>query len=293
MIMVLGYGSYIVFMVFNEKIMESCAGSPKYQVMPELTDEVNKEEARELEKQFEAAMIKHSKDEKDEQNEEGDVEMAPPKEENRPSSAPEDPEEEEEESVFDMPEGLMDRIMFIITLPFLVLFHFTIPQVDKEAWKNWYWFAFGMSILWIGVLCHYMVDFATRIACTLHISPIVLGLLVLAVGTSVPDAIGSMIAAREGEADMAIANAIGSNVFDILLGLGLPWFLKSIIFGEVNTVDKNGVFDSVIILFITVILFVLVLLINKWKMDKRAGLGLFGLYFVYVLYTIISEATNG
>ena len=42
LIMVLGYGSYIVFMIFNEKIMESCAGSPKYQVMPELADEVRR-----------------------------------------------------------------------------------------------------------------------------------------------------------------------------------------------------------------------------------------------------------
>merc|ERR1719316_508371 len=85
-----------------------------------------------------------------------------------------------------------------------------------------------MSILWIGALCYIMVACATEVGQVLSINPVLMGILVLSIGTSVPDAIGSMIAARKGEADMAIANAIGSNVFDILLGLGLPWFLRSI-----------------------------------------------------------------
>ena len=56
-----------------------------------------------------------------------------------------------------------------------------------------------------------------------------MGITFLAIGTSIPDAIGSMVVARAGEADMAIANAVGSNVFDILLGLGFPWFLRGVI----------------------------------------------------------------
>lgn len=65
-------------------------------------------------------------------------------------------------------------------------------------------------------------------------------LSVLAVGTSVPDAMGSMAVAANGEADMAIANAVGSNVFDILLGLGVPWMLNGAIEGA-TTVDKCGI----------------------------------------------------
>lgn len=70
-----------------------------------------------------------------------------------------------------------------------------------------------------------------------------MGVVVLAVGTSIPDAMGSMIVARQGEADMAIANAVGSNVFDILLGLGLPWFLASVAInsGNPNIVDTAGI----------------------------------------------------
>ena len=52
-----------------------------------------------------------------------------------------------------------------------------------------------------------------------------MGLTIVAAGTSVPDAISSVVVAKSGEGDMAVSNAIGSNVFDILLGLGLPFLL--------------------------------------------------------------------
>ena len=57
----------------------------------------------------------------------------------------------------------------------------------------------------------------------LDIPEVVMGTVVLAAGTSVPDALASISVARAGLGDMAVANAVGSNVFDIWLGLGLPW----------------------------------------------------------------------
>ena len=145
-----------------------------------------------------------------------------------------------------------------------------------------------MAILWIGLLCHYMVEFAVEVACRWSISPIVMGVLVLAVGTSIPDAIGSMLAARKGEADMAIANAIGSNVFDVLLGLGLPWFLVILIRNKPYEVCSSGITTAVIILFCTVVLFVCSLQLNKWRMNSYIGVMLLILYGLYVIWTIVS-----
>jgi len=48
-------------------------------------------------------------------------------------------------------------------------------------------------------------------------------------GTSIPDALSSIVVAKNGEGDMAVANAVGSNVFNIGLGLGLPWFIKTLV----------------------------------------------------------------
>merc|ERR1719199_2061467 len=83
--------------------------------------------------------------------------------------------------------------------------------------------------------CTYiMVDAVNRIGCILGISPLFMGLVFLSAGTSVPDALGSIAVAKQGEGDMAVANAFGSNVFDILLGLGVPWLLKACMGVEVS-----------------------------------------------------------
>ena len=116
-----------------------------------------------------------------------------------------------------------------------------------------------------------------------------MGLVVLAVGTSVPDALGSMIAARSGEANMAIANAVGSNVFDVLIGLGFPWFLRGIVMAEAMPVDRDGIALNVIILFCTATMFVLVLALNEWSMNTKTGVFLFCVYLVYVVFVVIRE----
>ena len=289
LIMVLVYGSYILFMVHNETILSKCGNS--YKVNPE------DDQASALELQTQKSLLKDM-DEGDKVDVEEGVNDPDAgagqsiKQEDKENEEEED-DDDDDEDMFEFPDDMPGKVLHCLSLPFIFAFYYTIPQVGKEKWKEWYWFAFGMSILWIGFLCHFMVDFATRIACTLHISPVVMGVLVLAVGTSVPDAIGSMIAAREGEADMAIANAVGSNVFDVLLGLGFPWCLKSLTDSmKPILVDKDGVFVAVLILFGTVFLFVGVLVYNKWQMNKKVGMGLFGFYILYVLYTIISAALN-
>jgi K+-dependent Na+/Ca+ exchanger-like protein len=141
-------------------------------------------------------------------------------------------EEDGERLEFPSDGSPLDKALFVLSLPLLWAFTITIPDCATDKWKKWYGVSFVMSIVWIALLCHYMVWAASMIGCIWEIDPIVMGVVVLAVGTSVPDAIGSMIAAKSGEADMAIANAIGSNIFDIFLGLGLPWLLFNLLKGK-------------------------------------------------------------
>ena len=109
------------------------------------------------------------------------------------------------------------------------------------------------------------------------------------VGTSIPDAIGSMVAAKHGEANMAIANAVGSNVFDILLGLGLPWTLSSW-FSSHNdgyqVVNTEGITIFVAILLGTVFLFVSILIAFKWNMSSGVGGVMFLLYLVFFVFCL-------
>ncbi|CAN0073810.1 unnamed protein product [Scytosiphon promiscuus] len=180
-------------------------------------------------------------------------------------------------------------VLFVVGLPMLVILSATIPDCGNPKWQKWYVVSFLNSLLWIGVLTHYMVVWVTAVGCFLEVSPIFMGLVVLAIGTSVPDALGSMIAARSGEANMAIANAVGSNVFDVLIGLGFPWFLRGVIKGEAMDVDRDGIAVNVIILFCTAILFVSVLAANGWTMNTRTGIFLFSLYVMYVIFVVIRE----
>ena len=153
----------------------------------------------------------------------------------------EEEEEEEPESMFEFPQyesvigddsplAAVNRIvsvglfvgklvLYFLALPYTALFTITIPNCDRPRFEQWYIVTFLSCICWMGGLCACMVTLGTMLGCSWRIDPVVMGVLVLAAGTSVPDLIASVIVARQGEGSMAIANAIGSNVFDILLGL--------------------------------------------------------------------------
>mmetsp|Transcript_107088 Transcript_107088/g.310927 ORF Transcript_107088/g.310927 Transcript_107088/m.310927 type:complete len:344 (-) Transcript_107088:529-1560(-) len=220
----------------------------------------------------------------------GDVKVEIPKEEAEQAGGDDEDEGDPDNywDKFEMPDGpILDKISWAINLPWLVAFTATIPDCSKTVAKAYYPVTFAMSIVWIGIVCLFMVVCASRIGCIMNVNATVMGICVLAVGTSVPDAMGSMAVAANGEADMAIANAVGSNVFDILLGLGVPWFLNGAIKGS-TAVDKCGIEIAVFILFSTIGLFFLTLILNKWQMNNRLGMVFFGLYIVYYIYSLLT-----
>merc|ERR1712157_575400 len=125
----------------------------------------------------------------------------------------------------------------------MILINKTIPSKPELVFTM-----FACCCLYIGVFTYVAVDAAERLGCLASMPEVIMGLVFLAAGTSVPDAIGSISVAKEGKADMAVANAVGSNTFDILLGLGLPWFLKSAIDQKPIPVDTESIFEAVIVL---------------------------------------------
>ena len=94
-----------------------------------------------------------------------------------------------------------------------------------KALKKYYGVTFVSSIVWIGILTWVMVSNAAHIGTTIGLTQSVMGVTILAAGTSIPDAISSVLVAREGHGDMALSSSIGSNVFDITFGLPVPWLL--------------------------------------------------------------------
>ena len=149
-----------------------------------------------------------------------------------------------------------------------------------------YYSVFFISIAVIAGLSWVLVESAVGISHILGIPEVIIALTVLAAGTSVPDMISSMIVAKQGRGGMAISNAIGSNIFDILFGLGVPWIVMLYFSKSAITVSTENLFSSVILLFATVLVIFFLLLVRKWKIGRRAGYFLIGLYIAYLAWAI-------
>ncbi|XP_054665374.1 sodium/potassium/calcium exchanger 2 isoform X3 [Grus americana] len=125
---------------------------------------------------------------------------------------------------------------------------------------------------------------------TIGISEEIMGLTILAAGTSIPDLITSVIVARKGLGDMAVSSSVGSNIFDITVGLPLPWLLYAVItsFAPV-TVSSNGLFCAIVLLFIMLLFVILSIAFCRWRMNKILGFLMFGLYFVFLIVSVLLE----
>ncbi|XP_030252278.1 sodium/potassium/calcium exchanger 3 isoform X2 [Sparus aurata] len=216
-------------------------------------------------------------------------EGAQPKEEEEEED---DQEEGEEESSpfkpFVLPDGWCDRLKWLLSWPVSFLLHFTIPDCNLPRWERWYLLTFLSSTLWIALFSYLMVWMVTIISYTLGIPEVIMGITFLAAGTSVPDCMASLIVARQGMGDMAVSNSIGSNIFDVLLGLGFPWALRTLIvsYGSVVTINSKGLVYSVILLLASVTLTVLCVHLNCWRLDRRLGFCLLMLYVIFLLCSV-------
>jgi len=146
--------------------------------------------------------------------------------------------------------------------------------------------AFLASIFLIGALSWVLVDSAVIFANALGIPPVIIALTILAGGTSAPDLIASVIVARQGQGSMAVANAIGSNIFDILICLGLPWTI-ALLFLDRGTilVGTGELLLSVFILVSTVVVLFIFLYTGR-VLTRREGWCLLGFYATYILWTV-------
>lgn len=126
---------------------------------------------------------------------------------------------------------------------------------------------------------NFTVDSASYIAGKFGMSERLIGLTIVAFGTSLPELVTSAIAAKKGNSDIAIGNIIGSNIFNILFILGTTALITNIPYAS------NFNFDAVVALAALIILFVLVS--NKEKVLKRWGgavmLASYAAYFAYIL----------
>lgn len=204
--------------------------------------------------------------------------------------------EEEAETAFDslkppMGEGLLTWVQYLLVVPLVFLMAFTIPDVRRPGWGKWCYFAFFISIGWIGAFAYFMVLWAEIIGNTIGIPSVIMGLTVLAAGTSVPDMLSSVIVARRGSGDMAVSSSIGSNIFDILVGLPVPWIMYTAWPDTPSTVfiGSDNIWWYIIMLILMLVFVITSVHFQGWKLTKKLGAMMIFFYFVFLVIAIVLE----
>jgi sodium/potassium/calcium exchanger 2 len=185
--------------------------------------------------------------------------------------------------------SLTKTITYFILLPIVFPLWLTLPDTRKKTSRKFFAITFVGSILWIAVFSYLMVWWATITGDTVGLPPEVMGLTFLAAGTSIPDLITSVIVARKGFGDMAVSSSVGSNIFDVTVGLPLPWFLYTCVFSQPISVSSEGLGCSIILLFSMLIAVFMCILVSGWKMSKILGMSMFVLYFIFVAVSLAFE----
>mmetsp|Transcript_16115 Transcript_16115/g.21069 ORF Transcript_16115/g.21069 Transcript_16115/m.21069 type:complete len:656 (-) Transcript_16115:239-2206(-) len=202
------------------------------------------------------------------------------------------------ESLIEFPSGKsnLEIFFFLVLFPVRALMHFTVPDVrtlDSEGNPNSTLAKAALAtvscLAWLIVGSYAMVASLEALAGLLDIPDAVIGYTVSAAGTSLPNYVASAIAARNGLGNMAVSNALGSNTFNIMIGLGLPWVLYTSFgtqFQPYNELRDEGITEGVFILAAILLLLVLLLLQSGFVLYKWHAHLFVGCYISYLVYVI-------
>ncbi|XP_057624526.1 sodium/potassium/calcium exchanger 1 isoform X4 [Chionomys nivalis] len=211
-------------------------------------------------------------------------------EEDEEEEEEEEEEENEEPLSLEWPKSRQKQAIYLFLLPIVFPLWLTVPDVRRQESRKFFVLTFLGSIIWIAMFSYLMVWWAHQVGETIGISEEIMGLTILAAGTSIPDLITSVIVARKGLGDMAVSSSVGSNIFDITVGLPVPWLLFSLI----NTlqpvpVSSNGLFCAIVLLFLMLLFVIFSIASCKWRMNKILGFTMFLLYFVFLVISVMLE----
>ena len=209
-----------------------------------------------------------------------------------------DDDDDEPFNPFEIPDGAIGKVFWLVGFPLSLGMYLTIPDCRREVFKKWWFLTFAMCIAWIAGLSYIMVWMVDKFGRDVNIPENVMGITFLAMGTSIPDCLSSIAVARRGHGDMAVSSSIGSNIFDILIGLPLPWILYGAILRPAvgpsmgpNYVPiiSDALAVMILSLFVMVALVVTMIHFCGWILSPRLGMGMMGLYAVFLILSLLLE----
>ena len=155
------------------------------------------------------------------------------------------------------------------------------PEEEEEGKAMKPILAVGLVLLGLGCLVfgsNIFVDSATRVAQQLGVSEAVIGLTIVAGGTSLPELATSVVAARKGQSAIAIGNVIGSNVFNVLMIIGITGLVKPMNINGITNVDLGVMTGSMVLVWL--------FSYTKFKVERWEGAVLTGIFAAYMCWLI-------
>ena len=152
--------------------------------------------------------------------------------------------------------------------------HSALIETDAHSRFRWLFVVAGMALLLVGG--EMTVRNGVTIAGSYGVSPAIVGLFLIAVGTSMPELVTSIVAATRGESDLALGNVVGSNIFNSLIVLPASSIISQI------PVPQGGVGDLLLSLFLTAIL-IPIFIFGGARLGRTEGVFLLLLYFGYAV----------
>lgn len=149
---------------------------------------------------------------------------------------------------------------------------------QRKPWQLVLFLIIGVVMIVVG--SNITVDSATEIARIFGVSERLIGLTIVAFGTSLPELVTCVAAARKGNADIAIGNIVGSNIFNILFVIGTSALITPVLY------QRNFFIDSIVMIATAILLLVLVLNRNR-ELKRWGGVVMLVVYTAYFMYLIM------
>ncbi len=200
-------------------------------------------------------------------------------------------------------DGDVSRLDGFLLLGAFVLFLYTLvrrtqkyptevevsPETNSPPlpiWKTIVYLLFGGFGLWLGA--EWLIDGSVAIAQYFGLSERVIGITIVAVGTSIPELAASLISIYNKEDDISLGNIVGSNIFNILLIMGTVASISPISFERPANIfcTPNPVLDAIIMTGFAFLILPLAMLPKKYTLNWAKGLVILSLFLYFIFYTI-------
>lgn len=178
--------------------------------------------------------------------------------------------------------GILILMLFLVYILYLIFDARKHPAQEEvqECLPMWKCFVFIVAGLLLIVGGGQMVVHGAKgIARTMGMTETLIGLTIVAIGTSLPELVTSVVAARKGETGLAVGNVLGSNIFNLLFILGISAAICPI------GVNAASVWDMIILIVVSVLVFVFSL--SRHSISRKEGIIMILLYVLDVIYAIL------